>query len=57
MRDVPNLDFVRSVAVISVVVEHTLLALKIYWIGPYEVGWMGVLGVEVFFVLTALVLM
>jgi peptidoglycan/LPS O-acetylase OafA/YrhL len=57
MRDMPNLDFVRSVAVISVVVEHTLLALNIRRIGPYDVAYMGVLGVLVFFVLTALVLM
>lgn len=57
MRDLPNLDFVRSVAVISVVVEHTLLALKISRFGPYELQYMGVLGVLVFFVLTALVLM
>lgn len=57
MRDVPNLDFVRSVAVISVAVEHTLLALQIEKVGPYEVQWFGVLGVLVFFVLTSLVLM
>lgn len=57
MRDMPNLDFVRSVAVISVVVEHTLLALNIRKIGPFDVDYMGVLGVLVFFVLTALVLM
>lgn len=57
MRDMPNLDFVRSVAVVSVVVEHTLIALKIMWFGPYELQYMGVLGVLVFFVLTALVLM
>ena len=57
MRDMPNLDFVRSVAVISVVVEHTLLALNIRRIGPYDLSYLGVLGVLVFFVLTALVLM
>jgi len=57
MRDLPNLDFVRSVAVITVVVEHTLLALRIKTMGPYETGYMGVMGVLVFFVLTALVLM
>jgi peptidoglycan/LPS O-acetylase OafA/YrhL len=57
MRDMPNLDFLRSVAVISVVVEHSLLALNIRRIGPYDVAAMGVLGVLVFFVLTALVLM
>jgi peptidoglycan/LPS O-acetylase OafA/YrhL len=57
MRDLPNLDFVRSVAVITVVVEHTLLALGVNTLGPYRVQYMGVLGVLVFFVLTALVLM
>jgi peptidoglycan/LPS O-acetylase OafA/YrhL len=56
-NDLPNLDFVRSVAVISVVVEHTLLALGISRVGPYEIKYLGVLGVLVFFVHTALVLM
>jgi len=57
MKDLPNLDFVRSIAVISVVVEHTLLALKIQRLGPFPVDALGVLGVMVFFVLTSLVLM
>lgn len=53
----PNLDFVRSFAVITVVIEHTLLSLGIQRIGPYPVAYLGVLGVLIFFVLTALVLM
>jgi peptidoglycan/LPS O-acetylase OafA/YrhL len=57
MRDLPNLDFVRSVAVISVVVEHTLLALGIRRLGPFPIQYLGVMGVMVFFVLTTLVLM
>jgi peptidoglycan/LPS O-acetylase OafA/YrhL len=57
LRDVPNLDFVRSIAVISVVVEHTLIALGIREIGPFSVKYLGVLGVQIFFVLTSLVLM
>jgi len=57
MRDMPNLDFVRSVAVLTVVVEHTLLALGVQRVGPFQVEDLGVLGVLVFFVLTALVLM
>jgi peptidoglycan/LPS O-acetylase OafA/YrhL len=57
MRDMPNLDFVRSIAVISVVMEHTLLALGIQRIGPFPIPYLGVLGVLVFFVLTSLVLM
>jgi len=56
-RDLPNLDFVRSVAVISVVVTHTLLALKIYRFGGFDIAPLGVLGVFLFFVLTSLVLM
>jgi peptidoglycan/LPS O-acetylase OafA/YrhL len=57
MKDLPNLDFVRSVAVISVVAEHTLLVLGIKQVGPFPIEYMGVLGVMVFYVLTALVLM
>jgi len=57
MKDMPNLDFVRSIAVISVVVEHTLLAQRIQKVGPFRIENMGVLGVMVFFVLTSLVLM
>lgn len=57
MRDMPNLDLVRSMAVISVVVEHSLLAFHIMRVGPFETQWFGVLGVMVFFVLTCLVLM
>jgi len=57
LRDVPNLDFVRSIAVISVVVEHVLLALGIFQLGPFTTQYLGVLGVLIFFVLTALVLM
>jgi len=57
MRDLPNLDFVRSMAVISVVVEHTLLALNIHKIGPFPIAFLGVMGVMVFFVLTTMVLM
>lgn len=53
----PNLDFARSLAVISVVVEHTLLALGVRQIGPFPIPYLGVLGVMVFFVLTSLVLM
>ena len=44
MRDMPNLDFVRSVAVISVVLEHTLLALGIQQVGRSPVGYLGVMA-------------
>jgi peptidoglycan/LPS O-acetylase OafA/YrhL len=57
MKDIPNLDFVRSIAVISVVLEHTILAVGIKQVGPFPVDYLGYLGVMVFFVLTALVLM
>jgi len=57
MKDIPNLDFVRSVAVISVVVSHLLLALHIMQAGPFPTAPLGVLGVMLFFVLTSLVLM
>jgi len=57
MRLLPNLDFIRAVAVISVVVEHVLLAYKIQTIGYWQVAWIGVVGVFIFFVHTSLVLM
>jgi peptidoglycan/LPS O-acetylase OafA/YrhL len=57
MKELPNLDFVRSMAVLSVVFEHILIAHGVYWLGRIEVQWIGVVGVFVFFVHTALVLM
>jgi peptidoglycan/LPS O-acetylase OafA/YrhL len=57
MKALPNLDFLRAVAVLSVVLCHTLLAYKVYWIGYWNVAWIGVVGVFVFFVHTSLVLM
>jgi len=57
MKDLPNLDFIRAVAVLSVVIDHLLLSYKIMWIGPWEVRWIGGAGVCIFFVHTALVLM
>jgi peptidoglycan/LPS O-acetylase OafA/YrhL len=56
-RQLPNLDLVRSIAVISVVVEHTLLSLGILKLGPFPIAYLGVMGVLVFFVHTTLVLM
>src|SRR3974377_2116998 len=57
MKALPNLDFVRAVAVLSVVVSHTLVAFRVLIIGNWWVGWIGVVGVFVFFVHTSLVLM
>jgi len=57
MRTLPNLDLLRSLAVLSVVLDHVLLAYGITSIGPLHVEWIGLCGVFVFFVHTALVLM
>lgn len=53
----PNLDLLRSIAVLLVVVEHTLLAMRLHWIGSWDIAWLGVVGVFFFFVHTSLVLM
>lgn len=55
--DLPNLDLLRSMAVSLVVVEHTLIAMRILWIGGWDIQWLGVVGVFMFFVHTSLVLM
>ena len=57
MKDMPNLDLVRSIAVLLVVVEHLLLYAGIFRLGYWQVAWMGFLGVYIFFVHTCLVLM
>ena len=57
MRDLPNLDFLRAVAVLSVVAEHILLAYGVQRLGYWPIRWMGVVGVFLFFVHTSLVLM
>ena len=57
MRTLTNLDFIRAVAVISVVLEHTLMAYQVQRVGPWPSNWIGVVGVFVFFVHTSLVLM
>jgi peptidoglycan/LPS O-acetylase OafA/YrhL len=53
----PNLDLLRAIAVLLVVVEHTLLAMHVHWIGFLDMAWLGVVGVFMFFVHTSLVLM
>jgi peptidoglycan/LPS O-acetylase OafA/YrhL len=55
--EMPNLDLLRSIAVSLVVVEHTLLAMRIGWIDGWQIAWIGVVGVFMFFVHTSLVLM
>lgn len=57
MRDLPNLDFLRACAVLSVIAEHTLLAYGVQTVGYWEVRWIGVVGVFFFFIHTSLVLL
>ncbi len=57
MNKMPNLDVLRSIAVVLVVVEHTLIAMHFHWIGRWNIAWLGVVGVFMFFVHTSLVLM
>lgn len=56
-EEMPNLDLLRSIAVLMVVVEHTLIAMRMYTIGYWKIAWLGVVGVFMFFVHTSLVLM
>ena len=53
----PELDFLRAAAVIMVVIDHASLAFHRQSILGLSVGWLGVIGVWIFFVHTALVLM
>ena len=57
MRTLPNLDFLRACAVISVVAEHTALAYGQQSLFGMPIAWIGVVGVFLFFVHTTLVLM
>jgi peptidoglycan/LPS O-acetylase OafA/YrhL len=57
MRPLPNLDLLRACAVLSVVAEHVLLSYNVQQIGYWQIRWMGVVGVFLFFVHTSLVLM
>jgi peptidoglycan/LPS O-acetylase OafA/YrhL len=52
-----NLDFMRSFAIIVVILDHILLAQKIMLVGRWQSQWVGVVGVYIFFVHTCLVLM
>ena len=53
MRELPNLDFLRSIAVVLVALSHLML----YTGHLDEIGWSGITGVCFFFVHTSLVLM
>jgi peptidoglycan/LPS O-acetylase OafA/YrhL len=53
----PELDFMRALAVLMVVFDHTALALHIAMPFGLSPGWLGTIGVWIFFVHTTLVLM
>lgn len=55
--DKPNLDVLRSFAVLAVLVDHTLQTIGIYKIGSLDVINLGLFGVYLFFLHTSLVLM
>jgi peptidoglycan/LPS O-acetylase OafA/YrhL len=56
-RESPNLDMMRSVAVLFVVFFHVLLLLQRTQLGPFNLHSIGQWGVLLFFVHTSLVLM
>ncbi len=56
-RSLPNLDLLRSLAITLVVVDHVALSAGRRQLGPFAAGWIGVSGVFLFFVHTALVLL
>lgn len=53
----PNLDLLRSMAVLYVVFDHNMVVHGLYSIGHLSLLWLGVAGVYIFFVHTSLVLM
>lgn len=57
MKDSPNLDLLRSFAVLLVLADHTLQVMGIFQVGPFGVVWLGLFGVYIFFLHTSLVLM
>ncbi len=57
MQAKPNLDFMRAIAVLLVVVDHTCLGLRVRHIGSWDAAFLGNLGVFMFFVHTSVVLM
>lgn len=53
----PNLDLLRAVAILCVILDHNLMAVhKDFWHG-INITWIGIIGVWMFFVHTSLVLM
>ena len=57
MRDLPNLDLMRSLAVLMVVASHLLLYTGHLNTAHYSFWFLGLLGVFLFFIHTTLVLM
>jgi peptidoglycan/LPS O-acetylase OafA/YrhL len=57
MQPKPNLDFMRAVAVLLVVLDHTMIRAGHQLVGWVNFGYVGVFGVYLFFVHTCLVLM
>jgi peptidoglycan/LPS O-acetylase OafA/YrhL len=57
MKAKPNLDLLRSVAILLVVVDHTLLSKGHETWRNWQIGDIGLFGVYLFFVHTSLVLM
>lgn len=56
MKEKPNLDLLRSLAVSIVVAQHTLLTLHLRRIGTWDITKLGGVGVFTFFLHTSLVL-
>jgi peptidoglycan/LPS O-acetylase OafA/YrhL len=56
-RDNPNLDLIRSLAVLFVVAFHVLLLFHRTHLGPFNLHSLGIWGVLLFFVHTSVVLM
>lgn len=54
---IPNLDLLRAVAVLCVLVDHTLWHIGVHSIGSTDMRWLGRMGVLFFFVHTCCVLM
>ena len=56
-NDLPNLDFMRAIAVLLVLFGHFTYYHGLMDFGPLSTTWMGSLGVKMFFVHTCFVLM
>jgi peptidoglycan/LPS O-acetylase OafA/YrhL len=54
---IPNLDLLRACAVLFVLVDHTLVSMRVHGLSKTSLEWFGRLGVLFFFVHTCCVLM